>query len=495
MRTRNSSLFDYDAVFIGGGGAGRAGALYLRKQGKKVLLIDRDDHFGGKCPKNACYAHHLFYDCAVEIDFFRQFAGKLWWPEFSKKVPIMPVIELFKTKREKTYQGILQHVENSEMDYILDQEAKILEPHVVEAGRKKITAEAIVVATGARAHLPPIPGVGLRGVFNYETLIEQLDYEPEKVVVIGASKVGTPYASFFNASGCETTLVDKAPFLAFLDDEVRDYVLRGMAGRGMSILQETRVLEIIGDERVRSVRLLKGGQEYVLDADTVFISAGMIPDSELVQHLGVARGSNCEIEVNNRMETNIPGIYAAGDVIGPPMEQWKARKSGIIAARSILGQKAELRFDLYPEQLHSTYEISWVGLTEKQAHEKSEDVRVLRMGIKDANKPGITPMAERMMLMGHIYPEKTGFQKMLYDGSSGKVLGLHHVGYGAKDSFSYLAYLMEKGLTIEQLAEMTELFMNSSRFIQMARQAAAASAHQENAIGELSNEEKAGNAS
>lgn len=478
MRDHNSSLFDYDAIFIGGGGAGRAGAMYLKRHGKKVLLIDRDNHFGGKCPKNACYAHHLFYDCAVEIDFFRQFAGKLWWPEFNRRVPVLPVIEMFKAKREKTYEGILENVENSGMDYILGEEAEIVEPHRVKAGQKEMTAKAIVVATGARASVPPIPGVGLKGVFTYESLIEQLGYEPEKVVVIGASKVGTPYASFFNACGCETTLVDRCSFFPFLDDEVRDYVVRGMVGRGMNIFQETQVVEIIGKERVRSVRLRSGGQESVVDADTVFISAGIIPDSEIVQHLGVARGPNCEIKVNNRMETNITGIYAAGDAIGPPMEQWKARKSGIIAARNILGQKAELRFDLYPEQLHSTYEISWVGLTEKQAREKFGDARVIRMGIKDANKPGITPMAERMMLMGHIYSEKTGFQKMLYDGPSGKVLGLHHVGYGAKDSFSYLAYLMEKGLTVEQLAEMTELFMNSSRFIQMARQAVATSSHE-----------------
>ncbi len=466
---------EYDAVFIGGGGAGRAGAMYLRKQGKKVLLIDRDNHFGGKCPKNACYAHHLFYDCAVELDFFRRFAGKLWWPQFSGKVPIRPVIELFKAKREKTYEGILQSVTNAGMDYALDREAGIKEPNVVEAGGREVRARAIVVATGARAHLPPIPGVGLKGVFTYETLIEQLDYEPEKVLVIGASKVGTPYASFFNACGCETTLVDKLPFFTFLDDEVKRYVIHGMTGRGMSVFEETQVREIMGKGRVQSVRLQKGEQEYVVDADTVFISSGMIPDSEIVRHLGVELGTNCEIKVNNRMETNIPGIYAAGDVIGPPMEQWKARKSGIVAARNILGQQAELRCDFYPEQLHSTYEISWVGLGENAARERYDDVRVLRMGIGDAAKPGITPMAERMMLMGHFFPERTGFQKMIYEGRSGRVLGLHHVGYGAKDSFSYLAYLMEKGLTVGELAEMTELFMNSARFIQMARAAVASS--------------------
>src|SRR3990172_701793 len=179
----------YDAVFIGGGGAGRAGATYLTMQGKKVLLVDLDDHIGGKCPKNACYVHHLLYDCAVELDFFRQFAGKLWWPEFNRKVSLLPIIDLFKTKREKGYEGILQSVKRHGVEYILNQEAKIIEPRLVEADGKRIATKAIVVATGARASVPPIHGVGLKGVFTYESLIEQLDYEPEKVLVIGASKV------------------------------------------------------------------------------------------------------------------------------------------------------------------------------------------------------------------------------------------------------------------------------------------------------------------
>ena len=471
-RNLDSSDFEYDAVFIGGGGAGHIGALFLKSQGGKVLIVDQDDHLGGKCPKNACYTHHLFYDCAVELDFSRQFAGKLWWPEFDKKVAIRPIIDLFKTKRVKTYEGIIQlGVKRLGMDYILNQEAEILSPGLVNIGKRKITAKAVVVATGARSEIPPIPGNDLKGVFTYATLVEDLDYEPDSVLVVGASKVGSPYASFFNACGCETTLVDQAPFFLFLDHEVRDYVIQGMADRGIALFQETEVVEILGEERVKSVRLRKGNRDWTVDVDTVFMATGMVPNSKIVRHLGVELGPNSEIKVNGRMETNVPGIYAAGDVIGPPMEQWKARKSGITAARNILGQKSELRLAFCPDQLHSTYEICWVGLTEKQAKEQCEHARVLKLGIADARKPGVTPMAERMMIMGHLYPEKAGFQKMIYDADSGKVLGLHHVGYGAKDSFPYLAYLMGQGLTVGQLGEVTELFMDSGRFIQMARQA------------------------
>ncbi|MFH1933387.1 MAG: NAD(P)/FAD-dependent oxidoreductase [Pseudomonadota bacterium] len=470
-RKSDSSDFEYDAVFIGGGGAGHIGALFMKSQGGKALIVDQDDHLGGKCPKNACYTHHLFYDCAVELDFSRQFAGKLWWPEFDSKVAILPIIDLFKAKREKTYGGIELGARARGVDYILRQKAEIITPDLVRVGERKIRTKAVVVATGARPRIPSIPGTDLKGVFTHATLVEELDYEPERILVVGASKVGTPYASFFNACGCETTLMDQVPFYPFLDHEVRQYVIRGMVERGMSLFQETEVVEVLGEDRVQSVHLRKGDKNWTVDVDAVFMATGMVPNSEIVRHLGVALGPNSEIKVNGRMETNVPGIYAAGDVIGPPMEQWKARKSGITAARNILGQKSELKLGFCPDQLHSTYEICCVGLTEKQAKEQCEHASVLKLGIADARKPGVTPMAERMMIMGHLYPEKTGFQKMIYDADSGKVLGLHHVGYGAKDSFTYLAYLMEKGLTVDQLAGMTELFMDSGRFIQMARQA------------------------
>jgi dihydrolipoamide dehydrogenase len=468
-RNPDSSDFEYDAVFIGGGGAGNMGATHLQMQGGKALIVDQDDHLGGKCPKNACYVHHLFYDCAVELDFSRQFAGKLWWPEFDSKVAILPIIDLFKAKREKSYEGIQLGARARGVDHILKQEAEIVAPHLVQVGERKIRTKAVVVATGARPKIPSIPGTDLKGVFTHATLVEVLDYEPERIVVVGASKVGTPYASFFNACGCETTLVDQAPFFLFLDHEVRDYVIQGMADRGIALFQETEVVDILGEERVQSIHIRKGNRDWIVDVDTVFMAAGMIPNSEIVRHLGVELGPNSEIKVNGRMETNVPGIYAAGDVIGPPMEQWKARISGITAAKNIVGQRSEFNSVLFPDQLHSTYEICCVGLTEKQAREQCEHARVLKLGIADAHKPGVTPMAERMMIMGHLYPEKAGFQKMIYDAYSGKVLGLHHVGYGAKDSFTYLTHLMEQGLTVDQLAGMTELFMDSARFIQMAR--------------------------
>ncbi|MBU1695847.1 MAG: FAD-dependent oxidoreductase [Proteobacteria bacterium] len=469
QRPSGSSDYEYDAVFLGGGGAGNVGGTYLRIHGGKALIVDSDDHLGGKCPKNACYIHHLLYDCAVELDFSRQFAGKLWWPKFDKRVAILPIINLFKAKREKTYKNIQLNAKARGVDYILKQKAEIITPQLVQVGKRKIRTKAVVVATGARPNIPSIPGIHLKGVLSHASFIEELDYEPERVLVVGASKIGAPYASFFNACGCETTIVDQVPFFRILDHEVRQYVIREMTDRGLNLFQETEVVEIFGKARVESVHLRKNNKDWIINVDTVFMATGMIPNSEIVQHLGVNLGPNSEIKVNNRMETNVPHVYAAGDVIGFPMEQWKARKTSIIASKNILGLEAEFAMGLIPDQLHTTYEVCWVGLTEKQAKERFKHTRILKMGAIDLEKPGITPMAERMMLMGHLYPEKTGFQKLIYDAGSGKVLGLHHVGYGAKDSFTYLAYLIERGLTVDQLSEMTELFMDSGRFIQMAR--------------------------
>lgn len=464
---------EYDVIFIGGGAAGRFGSSYVKAMGGKQLTIEKGDHLGGKCCKNACVPHHLFYDCAVELDFARQFAGVCWWPEEfkDKKVEILPIIKLFLEGREPTYDFMFyQSKEQLGLEFILNREARIIDSHTVEVDGKIFRARNLVISSGSRPHVPDIPGVDLKGVFTHETILD-LDYEPENVLVVGASKAGAPYSSFFNACGCKTTLVDILPFFTFLDDEVREYVLNAMEIRGIDLEQETEVVKIQGKNHVESVVLKnkKSGQEKIIPVDLVFLATGNIPNSEVAKPLGLDIGPKNEILVNNRMQTNVPGVYAVGDVIGPPMEMWKARKSGMVAAKNILGMEAELNTSFYPDQLHTTYETSWVGLTETEARKKYKNVFVIRMPIKGYNAPLTLPLAERSMLFAHIHPGRNGFQKAIFDAESRRLVGAHHVGYGAKDSFQYLAYLIEKGLTIDELANMNELFLNPTHFIQLSR--------------------------
>ena len=262
--------------------------------------------------------------------------------------------------------------------------------------------------------------------------------------------------------------------LHHVDDGLREFVVNGMRTRGMTILEGAQPLEVLGDGRVTGVRVRTAdGQERILEAGFVFVGTGERPQSEPFRRaLGVTVNERGAIQVDGHMRTSVPGVYAIGDLVGPPMEMFKARKCGMTAARNIMGEDYEFDFSEYPDFLHSTYEITWVGLSEAEARERYSDVSIIQMpppGVELDETP--LPCAEGSMLLAFTHPELTGFQKCVIDNTSRRIVGFHYVGFGAKDAFQYLDYLIHRpeGLTIDQMAEMNELFLNPEHFIQLSR--------------------------
>jgi hypothetical protein len=227
--------------------------------------------------------------------------------------------------------------------------------------------------------------VDLPGVFDFASLVD-LDYEPNRCVIIGGSKVAIEYGSFFQAAGCPTTIVSRSPrmrtaSLHHVDEDLRRFVVDGMRNRGMTILEGAEPVEITGNGRVTGVvARTADGTLQTLPADFVFLGTGERACSQpFVDTLGVEVDARGSIVVNPRMQTSMPGVYAIGDLIGPPMEMFKARKCGMAAARNIMGEPYEFDFAEYPDFLHSTYEVTWVGLTEAEARERYEQVVIIQM--------------------------------------------------------------------------------------------------------------------
>ena len=152
---------------------------------------------------------------------------------------------------------------------------------------------------------------------------------------------------------------EPAPF----DEDLRRYVVDGMRTRGMTIMEGAEPLEVAGNRRATGVRArLADGTERLLQADFVFVGTGERASVRAyVEALGVQVDERGSVVVNSRMQTSVPGVYAIGDLIGPPMEMFKARKCGMTAARNIMGEPFEFDFSEYPDFLHSTYEVTWVG--------------------------------------------------------------------------------------------------------------------------------------
>jgi pyruvate/2-oxoglutarate dehydrogenase complex dihydrolipoamide dehydrogenase (E3) component len=471
---------EYDAIFVGGGASGRFGSAYLRARGGRQLTIDAWPFLGGSCPHQACVPHHLFSECARELDLARHMQGRLWFPAFDEKqASILEIIDLFKAGRMLPH-AIMnwQSKEQLDMEFIVNAPATVIDEHTVEVEGQRFRAKNLVLCTGARTIYPDVPGMRSKGVYDFATLIEELDYEPNRCVIIGGSKVALEYGSFFQATGCQTTILTRSPLmetasLHHVDEGLRDYVISMMTDRGIEIIDGVELLEVLGDGRVTGVRYrAPGGQVTEIDTDFVFVGTGERPDLAMYQALGLKTDERGFVVADATMQTSVPSVYAAGDLLGPPMEMFKARKCGVAAARNIMGEHYEFDYSEYPDFLHTTYEVTWCGLSEAEARAKHRNVIKIQMPPDDADPETFAlPAAEGSMLYAFTRPVLSGWLKLVIDAGSRKILGAHHVGFGAKDAFQYIDYLIRRpeGWTIDDMAELNELFLNPEHFIQLSR--------------------------
>lgn len=471
---------EFDAIFVGGGSGGRFGAAVLRSLGGRALVIDRWPFLGGSCPHQACVPHHLFSEVARELDQSRALQGQLWYPKFDDEAAsILQLVDLFRTQRSGPHAHMnWQSAEQLGIEYILNASAEVLDAHTVRAAGREFRARALVLGTGSRAARPDIEGVDLAGVFDYASLIEDLDYEPREIVVIGGSKVAVEYASFFRSIGRTTTVVSRHGLLSSgspgrMDDDLRSFIVDGMRARDLTVLEDSVVSRIIGTDRVSGVEVHGPDGVQVIDADFVLLGTGEIPNTEsFASALDLACDERGFITVDEHMRTSVSDVYAVGDLIGPPMEMFKSRRSGTTAARNIMGLPTTLDVSDYPDFLHTTYEVTWAGLSERAAREKLDRVVTIQVPPPElAPEETPLPMAEGSMVYGFTMPERTGFQKCVVDADTRKVVGIHHAGHGAKDAFQYLHHLMTRpeGLTIDELGNMNELYISADYFIGYAR--------------------------
>jgi len=469
----------FDAVFVGGGGAGRFGGAFMRARGGRPLVIDKWPFLGGSCPHESCMPHHVFSEVAKELDLAKWFSGQLWFPNFEEtKISILQIIELVKEGRSGAHALMnVQTKEQLDVEYVLNATAKVIDRSTVEVAGRRFKCKNLVLSTGVRTTFPDIPGIKLPGVFDFASLLSDLTYEPRRCVIIGGSKVAMEYGSFFQAAGVPTTILTRKPLMTtanlhHVDEDLRRYVVEMMELRGIEIIDGVEPVAVLGEDRATGVRYSKDGRQFDLETDFVFVATGEQPNvSNFVDALGVRLDDRGFIEVNKRMQTSVPGVYAAGDLIGPPMEQFKARHSGCCAARNIMGEDYEWDCEEYPDFLHTTYEVVWCGLSEAEARQKYG--RVVKIQLPPDGLPHehcAFPGGEGTMMLACRFPALTGFAKLVIAADSRKIVGAHYCGSGVKNVFQYLDHLIRRpgGITIDEMGALNELQINEL-FIQLCR--------------------------
>lgn len=418
-------------VIIGGGPAGRLASIRLASEDKEVLLIDKREELGGQCLHKGCMVICALNDIARTIDDCKNLKN-LGIFDCDPNIDYSRIIAEMKESQAKIARILDRETRDSGVG-VLNAEASVVEKEVI-VNDERIKPDNIIIATGSLPLVPDIPGIDLPGVYTPHT-ITGMNRLPEKITIIGGGVVAAEYAYIFSSYGVKTEIISRSNFLRGKPDQLVNSAKREL--KDVDIRENCIVESINGDSKVLGLELIEKGEKRSTDTEVLLIAAGLEPNSGMVT--GVAKGERGEIIVDEEMRTDIPGVYAAGDVTGPPFLTPVARFQGITAADSILGKKTGTLPSSIPQSLKLRYEHSFCDTGEKGGKEIS---------IPAPSGPGS---------FWRVHEGYTGKALVSIDESLEKITGMYLGAPGSGPVSAYMAHLMEKNTKISELSGFLEV--------------------------------------
>ena len=326
-------------------------------------------------------------------------------------------------------------------------EGRSAEGITVRCGEESYTVRNLLICAGSEAMVPPIPGLKEAGdviVTNREILA--LKEQPKELVVIGGGVIGMEFAAFYNTLGTKVTVVEMLPkILGPLDDEISTSLQAVYAKRGIQFNPRCKVTGIEGNTVVYED---PDGKVCRVSGDKILVSVGRRANISGygLESLGVEMllnrgGKPCGIKVDDRMRTNVPGVYAAGDVTGFSMLAHTASREGEVAVNNILGKQDHMRYDAIPGIVYTNPEVAGVGLTEEQAKASGRDYAVVKLPMTYAGR----------FIAENEHPE--GICKLIVGKKYHEVLGAHMMGNPCSEIIHSMCMAIENEMTLEQLQE------------------------------------------
>jgi dihydrolipoamide dehydrogenase len=435
--------YDYNILFIGGGPGGYVAAIRAAQLGAKTAVVEMDE-IGGTCVLRGCIPSKALLRGAELVEIARHAK------DYGVNVGEISVDYDKMSKRKdiavKTLSTGARSLLKSNGIDIIQGKGKFLSTHEIEviekAGtRTTVSAEKIVIATGSVPSSIPIPGIDSEGVINSDGAFE-LKELPQSVIIIGGGYIGVEWATIFGKLGSKVTVIEMLPQIIPTEDEEIALGLQKIIQKdGIEVHTSAQVKEISnGTAGHKIVTVLTKDGEKKFSAQIVLVAVGRRPFSEDLglEKIGVAldRGA---VVINDRMETNVPGIYAIGDVTRKIMLAHAASHQGIAAVENALGEGGHMNYNTVPRCIYTIPEVASVGLTEKQAREKVGEIRV-----------GKFPFAANSKAT--ILGEREGFIKIITDAKYGEILGVHMLGPHVTDLIAEPVLAMNLEATAEDIA-------------------------------------------
>ncbi|MBI5886713.1 MAG: dihydrolipoyl dehydrogenase [Deltaproteobacteria bacterium] len=432
---------EFDIVIIGGGPGGYVAAIRGAQLGAKVALVEREA-VGGTCLNRGCIPTKALYYSAKTLISARHAA------EFGVNISGLS-FDLAKavTRKEGVVRqlvgGVEQLLKANKVEVLRGagfiESAGKVRVTMADGGVETITAnKAIIIATGSEPAMIPAFNIDKKSILTSTEILE-LREVPRSLLIIGGGVMGCEFATLFSAFGSSVTIVELLPSILALEDKlVSRVILKRFKETGVNVLTEVSVDSVEATDAGVKTRL-KDGREFLTEKALVSIGRSFNSKGIGLEGLGVAM-ERTAISVNDRMETNVKGVYAIGDVTGKMLLAHVASAQGIVAVSNALGKAVTMDYSAIPGGIFTDPEIASVGLREKDAATQGIPVVVGRFPYAASGKA---------IGMG----ETDGFVQMVADPGTDKVLGCSIVGAHATDLLGEVTLAVKSGVKVKDIAE------------------------------------------
>lgn len=438
-----------DITVIGGGPGGYAAAIRSAQLGAKVVMVEMDKP-GGTCLNRGCIPTKALVKTAADIKNFKNaLAGGIL--DGTAKINISRVVDEKNRAVETLRSGLVKLLKKNKVN-VITAKAKVDRPGRVRlifpSGEEKdITTEKIIIATGSKNVIPPISGIDLTGVCDSDGILN-VKTVPEKLLIIGGGAIGLEFAGIFSGLGTKVTVVEMLSSLAAsVDRDISRRFLQLLKRSGVRVFLNAKVQKIEKEGQKLAVTIEHNNSAHKttdnvrIAVDLVLTAAGRVPAIT-----GVNAGAlglevdNGAIKVNERMETNVSGIYAAGDCTGGAMLAHVAMAEGAAAAENAAGGNKKVDLNAVPYCIFSYPEVAGVGLGEDEAKMSGREILISKFPYSALGKA---------VAAG----ETSGTIKLVADKKTGRLLGGHIMGYAATELVAEITLAVKNGLRAADVAD------------------------------------------
>jgi len=428
----------YDVVVIGAGPGGYVAAIRAAQLGQKTAIVDKQ-WMGGVCLNVGCIPSKSLLRNAEIAHTLRERGKEFGFSFDNLSLDYGVAFKRSRQNSDRLTKGVGFLMKKNGIDVHMGT-AHLPKPGTVtvtdtDGKVTELSAKNIIVATGATAAVPGIWKVDGEKVVTYLEAIMQDKY-PKSAVIIGAGAIGVEFATIWSSYGADVTIVEMLPHLVPLEDEeVSKELEKNFKKRGINFLTGHKVESVEATKSGVKVVVSADGENKTLEAEQALVAIGFRPNSKGLglEELGVNISERGFIEIDERMATNVPGIWAIGDVTGKLMLAHVGSAQGIVCAENIAGaETVTLDYEMMPRATYCQPQVASFGLTEAQAKERGYEVKIGRFPFQPNGKAlGLGDYA--------------GFVKLVVDEKYGEILGAHMIGPEVTELLPELtlAHLME----------------------------------------------------